>query len=231
VKEQKAPVIFAENESQGIGGKDQLSIAEADLLVSDRLRELTGCDNRYEWFTLSGSKSIRAGCWVGVIQLGQRTVEVLPKIENGATGSRVDLNEMLGVALGVKGLSRLSSNSSAGKFIEFFAHDYARRVSLLIQRGLPRRYVERRDLLQTIKGRIDLPRQIQADASALPYVACAYDAFISDNPLSQFLKAGLVAATKLPVSPRTRRMLTSILAELDEVSDHSPPQKFRYAHD
>ncbi len=219
MKPQKAPVIFAENETQGIGGSDQLSLAEADLLVSERLRELAGCDNRYEWFTLSGSKSIRAGCWVGVIQLGRRTVEVLPKIENGTAGSRVDLNEMLAVALGVKGLSRLSSNSSAGKFIEFFAYDYARRVSLLIQRGMPRRYVEQLGLLQTMKGRLDLPRQIQADAAAKPYIACAYDAFVADNPLSQFLKAGLVAATKLPVSPRTRRMLNSTLAELDEVSD------------
>ena len=219
MKEQKAPVIFAENESQGIGGNGQLSLEEADRLVSDRLRELAGCDNRYEWFTLSGSNSIRAGCWVGVIQLGRTTVEVLPKIEDGTAGSRVDLNVMLAVALGVKGLSRLSSKSSAGKFIEFFAYDYARRVSLLIQRGMPRRYVEQRGLLQTMKGRMDLSRQIQADAAALPFIACAYDAFITDNPISQFLKAGLVAATKLPVSPRTRRMLTSTLAELDDVSD------------
>lgn len=219
MKEKTRTVTFGENESQGIGDVGQLSAADADHLVSDRLRDLAGCDNRYEWFTLSGSKSIRAGCWVGVIQLGRTTIEVLPKVEDGTSVSRIDLNEMLADSLGIKGMSRLSSNSSTGKFIEFFAFDYARRVSALIQRGMPHRYVEQRGLLQTIKGRLDLPMQIQADAAALPYIACTYDAFVADNPLSQFLKAGLVAATRLPVSARTRRMLMSTLAELDVVSD------------
>lgn len=219
MKEKPRTVTFGENESQGIGGVGQLSTKEADHLISDRLRDLAGCDNRYEWFTLSGSKSIRAGCWVGVIQLGRTTIEVLPKVEDGSSVSRIELNEMLADSLGIKGMSRLSRNSSAGRFIEFFAFDYARRVSALIQRGMPHRYVEQRGLIQTIKGRLDLPRQIQADAAALPYIACTYDAFVADNPLSQFLKAGLVAGTRLPVSARTRRIIMSTLAELDVVSD------------
>ena len=221
----RPPVIsLAEYESRGIGGAGELTSAEADLLVSDRLRELAGCDNRYEWFSLAGSKSIRAGCWVGVIQIGRRTVEVLPKIEDAADGMRVDLNAMLAASLGIKGVSRVSSHGTGGKFIEFFAYDYARRVSALIQRGLPHRYVEQRGLLHTVKGRLDLQRQIQADAAAMPCVACTYDSFVADNPLSQYLKAALVAATRLRVGARTRQMLAHTLAELDHVADRTVDQ-------
>lgn len=218
----QAPVItFGEYESRGIGGQGELSAAEADILVSDRLRELAGCDNRYEWFSLAGTRSIRAGCWVGIVQIGRRTIEVLPKTEDGADGMRIDLNAMLAAALGIKGMSRLTSSGAEGKFIEFFAFDYARRVSALIQRGLPHRYVEQRGLLHTVKGRLDLQRQIQADASALPCIACTYDSFLADNPLSQYLKAALRAAMRMQVGPRTRQILGNTLAELDHVADRA----------
>jgi len=213
-----AHIRFSENQTQKFGDRDDpLTSEDANILVSDRLREIAGCDNSYEWFSLKGPNQIKAGCWVGVLQLGDKVIEVRPKIEGN--DSQIDLNAMLAIALGIKGASRFTSYSSPGHFIDFFAYDYAKRISALVQHGLPHRYIEQQSLLSTLKGRLDLPRQIMADATGVPKIACIHDTFSADNPLSQYLKAGLQAANRFTQNAATKRAIKSALAELDFVSD------------
>ncbi len=200
------------------GGKDSLSQDEADALVE--LREHFGCKNSREWFRYHNSKTFKAGGWVGVIDLGRVQVTVTPKIDREGQHGQVDLIKLLIGAGWVEdetyGSAQLETQRN---FIEIFADWYARRLNREASRGLPHNYIPRQEALGTLRGRLNIGRQIMAIAAGQATLACDYDAFEADTPLNQTLKAGVRAALSLSHDSQLRARLRSTLILLDNISD------------
>jgi len=198
------------------GGANSLSFQEADALVG--LKDAFGCTNSREWFRYTKADTLKAGGWVGVISVGETQVTVLPKIE----GERrhVDLVKLL-IGSGwldenFWGNSLMAEGSS---LLTLFAQLFAKKLSSEISRGLPRRYVAHSDELTTLRGRLDINRQISLLSSGRPTLACDHDAFEIDTPLNQALKAGLTKALALTDEPTLRFRLRSLRDLLEGVSD------------
>lgn len=213
------PIPVREYESIKVtenGGPLSLSVAEADALVE--LRAEFGCKNSREWFRYVRGDTIKAGGWVGVITVGEAQITVLPKIEG--EDRQVDLVKIL-VGSGwldetFWGSSLMDDGSS---LLTLFANIYAKRLSTEVSRGLPRRYVAHSENLPTLRGRLNLDRQIALMASGSPRLACDHDVFETDTPLNQVLKAGLARALALVEDVSLRRRLRALLHSMDEVSD------------
>ena len=75
----------------------------------------------------------------------------------------------------------------------------AHAVERAIGRGVQHGYVERREPLVALRGRVDLREQLRRPGISVP-AACRYDDYTADTKLNQLIRAALV-----PGSPATRR--------------------------
>ena len=232
---EREPIFVGEYEPIPIGPASErghITREEAETLVYD-LRKQFGCKNPSEWFRMRRD-SVLAGGWVGVLTLPGIQVSVYPKVEahvdseqtEAKPAPKADLLLMLMGAgfidLDPKDASKLASQDS---FIDHLAQLYNRRLGRELTRGLPHDYVERRGLLGTLRGQIDFPAQVLAQAQGIPALACVYDSFESDTAVNRILKAGLKAARRLCRGSQLRKKLRQSEMLLDEVADIEVSEK------
>ena len=206
-----------------------LSQEEADLITSEAFRKqfvnkINSKISALEWFRRSeknGNKTVRTGCWVGVLALQNVQIEVRPKIEDKDKNvDRVNLVEMLNYCYDLGLPKELSSKvGTTDSIMEIFAQAFGARVIKIAQRGLPHRYINSHQVLNTLKGRIDIQKQISLDSKASTQLACVYNSFESDNTINQLLKSGIRAAFTLTKSDNTKRILRQASLYFDDVDD------------
>jgi 5-methylcytosine-specific restriction enzyme subunit McrC len=98
----------------------------------------------------------------------------------------------------------------------------AHAVERAFGQGLQHGYVERRDPLVMLRGRIDLREQFRHPAIPVP-ADCRYDDYTPDTKLNQLIRAALVRVLRLPGVPGTvRRTLHLQLSMLEQVSVAEP---------
>jgi 5-methylcytosine-specific restriction enzyme subunit McrC len=98
----------------------------------------------------------------------------------------------------------------------------AHTVERAIGRGVQHGYVERRERLVALRGRIDLREQLRRPCTPVP-ASCRYDDYTADTKLNQLIRAALARVLRLPGLPGTvRRTLHLQLSLLEEVSPVEP---------
>jgi 5-methylcytosine-specific restriction enzyme subunit McrC len=231
-----APIIKLEYEHIGIGraleGDHEdwwVTEEQAGFLTSAAFRKKLGAGNALEWFMRSQKgdvPTVRTGCWVGIVALDGIQIEVRPKIEPDAqntTATEVDLCKMLNVCFDLEVPTESSADVDvSSSVLEVIAHAFGKKVMKSAQRGLPRRYVDTQDDLPTLRGRIDMQRQIALASKASSLIACTFHSFDADNQVNRLLKAGLKAAMSLSRGPHARKSLRLALSYFDEVADRPP---------
>ena len=230
---ERDPIIVGEYDPIRIGPAStpgNITRDEADEIIG--LRKDFSCKNPAEWFRLShnrkaGCMELKAGSWVGVLNLAEVQISVYPKIDptpdGGDSTKAAPKANLLAMLLGAgyidldpKDVPKLDQNEA---FVDHLAVLYNQKLLREITRGLPHSYVERREMLGTLRGRIDFERQMVATAKGLPTLACTYDSFEVDTRLNRVLKAGLRAARSLVYGKKTKQMLRRTEELLDEVHD------------
>jgi len=98
----------------------------------------------------------------------------------------------------------------------------AHTVERAIGRGVQHGYVERREPLVALRGRVDLREQLRRPCTLVP-ASCRYDDYTADTKLNQLIRAALSRVLRLPGIPGTvRRTLHLQLCLLEEVSPAEP---------
>jgi 5-methylcytosine-specific restriction enzyme subunit McrC len=98
----------------------------------------------------------------------------------------------------------------------------AHTVERAIGRGVQHGYVERREPLVALRGRVDLREQLRHPCTPVP-ASCRYDDYTADTKLNQLIRAGLSRVLRLPGVPgAVRRTLHLQLSLLEEVSPEEP---------
>ena len=98
----------------------------------------------------------------------------------------------------------------------------AHTVERAIGRGVQHGYVERREPLVALRGRVDLREQLRHPCTLVP-ASCRYDDYTADTKLNQLIRAALSRVLRLPGIPGTvRRTLHLQLSLLEEVSPVEP---------
>lgn len=183
-----------------------------------------GCTRDGEWFTYKRTNNsiLKCGGWVGSMQVGNRQIEVRPKIENvEGADTEVNLVELL-IKSGVieaefREVANLADRATA---FELLALWYARKISKECNRGLSRGYVELADNIPSKRGRIDFSREWMNKSRKRALLACCFDEHSEDNQLNRILKAGLRAALSTQAKlPECRIALGNTLKLLDGISD------------
>ena len=174
-------------------------------------------------FCTRGYQSIKLSQYCGLVNLGERVLEILPK-----AGEHDDRAQSRGVLLRLLRTSPdfpLHRQSSAGQahhdapLLEVFIRAFFDEVTSLMKGGLLRRYLEQEEDCLTVRGTILLNRQFSSLANRTDRIACRYDELTADNRWNRIIKAGLRAVRPWMHSLDLQRSWVELMAGFDEVTD------------
>lgn len=189
--------------------------AQADILTNQK----TKLD--FEVFKYVNGSAVAAQQYVGVCQIGDLTVEVLPKIDVEASHVRKNLVAMIAatVDLAIKdgGMAYVGTQSHC--ILEVLIKLFSERLFEQLRRGLIRRYETREENLSVLRGRLDVVQQMRVNIGNPERLYCRYQEFLEDIPLNQIFKAALRRLLKVTRQVSSQRLLAELLLMLDTVSD------------
>ncbi|MEE4383503.1 MAG: hypothetical protein V2J02_16005 [Pseudomonadales bacterium] len=208
--------------ADGTGGT--LTPREADRL------ELIG--DRRPGFCTRQHEALRFSSYVGLVGLGDRMLEVLPKIES----STASIDECRGVLLRLLRLApslRIHSEPPAsqavasGQLLEIMVQAFLAELTALVRGGLLRRYRRESEDLRVVRGRIDLARQARAYALRPDVIACRYELLTADNPWNRALHTALRACRPWVRSVAGRRSWATLAAAFEGIAAPSVSEALR----
>jgi 5-methylcytosine-specific restriction enzyme subunit McrC len=197
------------------GAPGTLSTAEADCL------SLIGEQRR--GFCERGYRSILLSQFCGVVSVGERILEVLPKIDtqNSAETCRGILLRLLRQAEDFPLFEQLpvGQHLRHAALLEVFIAAFFDQVTLLVRGGLLRQYQAHQDDLQCVRGRIDAHRQFSTLANRSDRIACSYDDLTADNTWNRLIKRALKAVRPWITSTDINRRWIELMAVFEDVHD------------
>ena len=196
-------------------GPGTLGWDEAELL-SELTKSCRGlCERTF--------RSIRFGAYAGIITLGTRTIELLPKIDPHTTPEhcRGTLLRLLRAAPEVTGLvlPAVDQRLVEGPLLEAFFRAFLNEVLTVMRGGLLRDYAPRADDLSFVAGTLDMGRQATALAGRADVIACRYDEFDIDTPWNRAVKRALAITHRRSSHPTTQAQCCELLGRLDGVAN------------
>lgn len=146
-------------------------------------------------FCTPGHQSVRLAQYAGLVNMGGRVLEVLPKVgeADSRTESRGTFLRMLQLAQDIPVFSRegVDHGLQQRSLLSVFVAAYLSALSQLVRAGLLRRYRPEVDDLRVIRGRLLVTRQASVHGMRPDVLACGYDDLTIDNPWNQVLRAAL----------------------------------------
>lgn len=173
-------------------------------------------------FCALGYRSLRLAQYVGLVNLGGRVLEVLPKV-----GENADPAEGRGTLLRLLRLAHdlppfehggVDHGLKRADLMEVFVLAYLRSLLQVVRLGLLRRYRSEEEDLNVLRGRLLIQRQATALAMRIDKLACRFDDLTVDNPWNQVLKAALLAVRPWVRGIDAGRIWLEMAAAFDEVS-------------
>ena len=200
--------------SVGLSPDADLSPREAALLLQIGRSRLGFC--------AAGNGTIRLAQYVGLVNLGDRVLEVLPKL-----GSSDDAGRCRGTLLRLLRLTQnlpLFTSGTAGHdlrqdhLLEVFVAAFLEALVSLVRLGLVRRYRHAEGDINTVRGRINVPRQAAVHAMRPDMIACRFDDLTIDNSWNQVLRSALHLVGPWANRPRLGSIYLELVSALDEVT-------------
>ena len=173
-------------------------------------------------FCTAGHQSVRLAQYAGLVNLGGRMLEVLPKVgeDAGMAGSRGTFLRMLKLASDVKLFSRESASHDVARqsLLGVFVSAFLDELVYLVRSGLLRRYHNRTDDLRLVRGRLQVARQVAVHGMRPDLLACRFDELTADNPWNQVLVSALVKVRPWIDSVADGRRWLDLASAFDGVS-------------
>jgi 5-methylcytosine-specific restriction enzyme subunit McrC len=200
---------------------------DADLSVCERLRQQLGADVLRPSY-VGRQRSLQAGQFVGVVRLGTRTVQVLPKTHRNTPGlsdqdRTRDATRNLLCLLEQAGEVQIKEQALApllrldADWFEVLTWLFASHLLSEWRHGPVRRYEVQEEVLPVLRGSLQLTAQLRRPERKHLF-AVAYDEFTPDNRLNQVLRFVVERLWRLTRDPMNRQTLGSLREWMEEVS-------------
>jgi 5-methylcytosine-specific restriction endonuclease McrBC regulatory subunit McrC len=164
---------------------------------------------------------------VGVVDIGEVIVELLPKTHDYATADdgRAFLTSLLRFTSAERGLAVAAGSVGIGEqpILEVVLAWAARSAASNMRGGLPRRYVPRQEVSPTIRGRVDLRSVARAKPGDAFKLVIRHAPISEDNAITRILRWLLQQISKLTLNASTRSNCLGLLNDLGAVPSISSP--------
>lgn len=200
--------------------KPSITPAQAGLLTG--LRSVYGFDV-FKWVN---QHTLAAQQYVGTVQVGALTVEVLPKIEGGgATPSDTAIRRSLvcmlmatlDLEIGEGDIAQIAVQRHG--VLEILIRLFCDKLFAQVHRGLVRRYEAQEQNLSVLRGRVDVSKQLRLNVANPERLYCRFDEFQEDSPLHQILKAAVRLLLKASKELTNQRQLAELLLVFEGISN------------
>lgn len=200
---------------------------DRDLTLIERLSQSTGADV-LRATTRHGKRAIRAAQHVGVIRLGNRTIQVLPKIYQASESdpkeirtkeATANLLRMLAYAgeLPVREHELAPLMRQTDNWFEILTRLFATHLREEWQRGAYRTYQTIDDDSPVLKGKWRISEQLKTPERRHLF-SVTYDEFSADNKLNRIFRFVVERLWKLTRDYDNRQMLGELRQWMDEVT-------------
>ncbi len=174
-------------------------------------------------------ESIRFKQYVGLLQVGNLSIEVLPKIDKETKDDGDDKKEkqcrnvlidMLRVCNKIKIDSVSYANQSLrnSSLFEIFIRQFLQEVKILIREGLHKKYRKTEDNINFYRGKLLVNNQIKYNHLHKERFYCEFNTFDYDNKMNQILYCALDILRKMNLGNSLQDDLKSIMIDLPEIS-------------
>lgn len=219
-----ATISVFEHKPIPLGGEDS-PLRPVHLRQLERLNRQAGVD-----LIKLGYKQLRATAYVGVIQLGRVTLQILPKVdsygrddgqnEKSVESAVANLLWMLVYAgeLPVHENELASLIKRRANIFEILVRIFCDRLIEQVERGLFRTYQRREETLPVLKGRWLLSQHLRRLPLVRDKFLVTYEEFITDNPLNRVFYYTVNLLRTLTRDFRNRQQLDVLRMWFDEVT-------------
>jgi len=214
----QSTLIFTEHTDIPVGpsaGPGMLSEVEAERLcwLGEQLPS----------FCTRGYSSLKLSQHCGLVNLGERVLEILPKVgeHEDPAKSRGVLLRMLRACpdFTLQRQAAVGQAQCTAPLLDLFIRAFFDETTALMKGGLLRRYLEQEEDCLAVRGSILLNRQLTTLANRTDFIACRYDELTADNRWNRIIKAGLRAVRPWMHSAALQRSWIELMAGFDEVTD------------
>ena len=142
------------------------------------------------------------GSHCGLLQIGQTSMEILPKIfqtsgNNKAPENRQLLVAMLGVVFDLPTWQEQDAKSGTDEhLLPFLIRAFLRETEFQLERGLYKTYEVHEDRLIRPRGRLMFPEMLRNGSISAPGLICEFDELTIDNPYNQAIFHALACARR-----------------------------------
>lgn len=128
--------------------------------------------------------------YVGMVKVGDRVVQVLPKIYDGDDENLGFLVFMLSYTrrLRLQPTGTADYEKLGGSFLEVWIRHFATELNRLLRRHLVHRYVEVEERAGFLRGKLLTERELDGAGEMYARYACCYEVFTPDHLLNRTLK-------------------------------------------
>lgn len=219
-------------------GRTGTRVGDRTLISAAHFRKLRRFDEKqadsdddlvFRWC----SKTLAARQFVGVIQIDELTIEILPKIEetddapsdddstSGRRFSQRNLLYMLSLAGRVPLRSRDVANVSVHKatLLDIFVELFATRLLDELKRGLDQSYVDRAENLSFLRGKLQFSKHLRENLWRKERFFVEYDEYLPDTTMNRIFKYACRRLYRSVSRPQTEHKLQQCLALLTPVDD------------
>lgn len=175
-----------------------------------------------------GSRCLIAQQWVGVIDLPDFSIEILPKLsgEISDVALRQIIIRMLlvshqaGVSLQLRSSVSMRENSLAEMLIETFLQE----LLAYAETGLQHEYVKIFRNIGKVKGQICFSQHLKKNILAPTRFFCRYSSYIADNKLNRFFKTCLEYMALVSRDVRSHKLIEELQMTFSLIGNFSREQ-------
>jgi len=214
---------------------EQLKIhanARGEKLEQHELRKLYEFNDQHHNQYFTGIRDgVKFKSYVGVIQIGGLTLEILPKADKHVynedehkvvtTRWRNVLLQMLAITqrIPVESVSEASLEKRHHSILDLYFDLFLNEVQKLLHRGLVKKYRDKSGNLPVLKGRLDFNRNIQQNLIHRERFYTSHQVYDQDHQLNQILLRALVILERIATSPFIKDKLARTLLDFPEVKE------------
>lgn len=176
-----------------------------------------------KYFTII-HKGIRFGNYVGVIQIGGLTIEILPKADNNENADKnlwqnILLN-MLKVCkhIQVESISETQLKKRYHSILDVYFELYLNEVERLVKKGLIKKYRKNQSNQNALKGKLLFAQNIQKNVVHKEHFYCEHQVYDKNHLLHQILYKGLLVL-KTFVNDSLKDKLNRLLFEFQDIEN------------
>ena len=180
-------------------------------------------------FFAVGYNRVHFRSYVGVIQVGNLTVEILPKADNlpETAGAKQKWQAALVEMIRQAGFIRLSTLSDArlrlhsASLLDIFFESFLAEVAQLTHRGLVRKYRQNRGNLNALKGRLVFQQHISRNLTHRERFFTEHVYYDRNNPFNRILKVALEVLQRTSRNPHLMASASSLSLSFQDIDDVS----------